>query len=172
VLVAAAGRGAVVVVGEIPREPVGFQPRADLLAALAVPARVSVVRVVTGLRGVGKAHRAAAYARARLADRWRLVAWISARGAGPAAAPRRATEFALSGHEGVTRLEYTGELGTDFGAAGQWWGDRVGAAWEAAVRASFASIRAEAQRSAAPRSSHSAGRHADAPVPCHHEPGP
>jgi len=55
-------------------------------------------------------------------------------------------EFALSEHEGVTRLEYTGELGTDFGAAGQWWGGRVGAAWEAAVRASFAGIRAEAQR--------------------------
>jgi hypothetical protein len=98
---------------------------------------------------VGKAHLAAAYARARLADRWRLVAWINACGAGPAAAPRRATEFALSEHEGVTRLEYTGELGTDFGAAGQWWGDRVGAAWEAAVRASFASIRAEAQRRSA-----------------------
>jgi hypothetical protein len=37
-------------------------------------------------------------------------------------------------HYDTTRLDHTGELGTDFGIAGQRWADRVAAAWEAAVR--------------------------------------
>jgi len=62
--------------------------------------------------------------------------------------PHVTEEFALTEHNAVTTLAYSGELGTDFGIAGQWWADQVAPAWEGAVRASFASIRAEAERRA------------------------
>jgi hypothetical protein len=64
--------------------------------------------------------------------------------------PYLTEEFALADEDGTTRLDYSGELGTDFGIAGQWWAGRVAATWEAAVRSSFTSIRTEAERRARP----------------------
>ena len=60
--------------------------------------------------------------------------------------PHVAEEFRLTGQGAATIIEYTGDLGTDFGIAGQWWATRVAAAWEAAVRHSFDGIKAEAER--------------------------
>ena len=60
--------------------------------------------------------------------------------------PHVAERFDLAELDGITTLAYSGELGTDFGAVGAWWGDHVAAPWEAAVQASFEQIRAEAER--------------------------
>jgi len=62
--------------------------------------------------------------------------------------PHVTEEFTLTEQEGATQLSYSGEIGADFGLVGLWWASRVGAAWEAAVRHSFASIQAEAERRA------------------------
>ena len=68
-----------VVVGDIPLEPPGFQPRASVLAKLdRAGARVSVIHTTTGLQGRGATQLAAAHARAKLAAGWRLVAWVNA----------------------------------------------------------------------------------------------
>ncbi|MET8133869.1 tetratricopeptide repeat protein [Streptomyces sp. NPDC005251] len=72
--------GTVVRMGDLPRRPVGFQPREDLVAELARTAaghRLAVVRTVTGTRGVGKTQLAAAYARLRIEDEWPVIAWIN-----------------------------------------------------------------------------------------------
>ena len=64
--------------------------------------------------------------------------------------PHVAEEFTLTSHHDATILAYTGQIGADFGAAGQWWARQVAAPWEAAVRASFAGIKAEAERRTGP----------------------
>lgn len=62
--------------------------------------------------------------------------------------PHVVERFTLHDKDGTTRLDYTGELGTDFWGAGRWWGDKVGRKWEATVRASLQKVKAEAQRRA------------------------
>ena len=67
-----------VIVGDIPASRLGLQPRPALLARLNRASQGTPV-VLTGARGAGKTQLAAAYARAKLADNWRLIAWVNAR---------------------------------------------------------------------------------------------
>lgn len=62
--------------------------------------------------------------------------------------PHLAESFALAARGDGTSLVWSGELGTDFGAVGSWWADRVAAAWERAVAQSLAAVSAEITRRA------------------------
>jgi len=74
-----AGAGTVVV-GDVPRKPAAFQPRAGLMEVLKRPpgSGEPVVVAFVGMPGAGKTQLAAAHARRRIAEGWRLVAWIDA----------------------------------------------------------------------------------------------
>ena len=60
--------------------------------------------------------------------------------------PHVVESFVLEATDEGTRLTWDGELGTDFWAAGAWWGHRVALAWEKAVRVSLEAVKAEAER--------------------------
>ncbi|ARP71039.1 hypothetical protein LK07_16070 [Streptomyces pluripotens] len=63
--------------------------------------------------------------------------------------PQVTESFVLSEQAAGTRLVYEGRLGTDLWRVGQWWGAAVATRWEAAVAASLASVKVEAERRAA-----------------------
>jgi len=109
-----------VVVGDIPQVPPGFQPRAGLLAELD-RGRGPVIRAVTGIQGAGKTQLAAAYARAKLAAGWRLIAWVNA--ADPAVL--RAGLAALAEELGLADGR-AGQGGGDAGRAVRDWLERDG----------------------------------------------
>ena len=75
---ATAGAQTQIVVGAIPAQRPGFQPRPVLLGQLSWASQEAPVVVLTGTEGAGKTQLAAAYARARLAGGWRLIAWVHA----------------------------------------------------------------------------------------------
>src|SRR5262245_54404195 len=58
--------------------------------------------------------------------------------------PHVLERFTLRDEGERTRLEYSGELGTDWWRAGRWWGNGVARRWEQTVRASLERIRGEA----------------------------
>ena len=60
--------------------------------------------------------------------------------------PHVVETFELEERDGATVLRYDGEIGTDLWGLGQRWGDLVAASWEATVRSSLGSVKAEAER--------------------------
>ncbi|HSS88065.1 MAG TPA: tetratricopeptide repeat protein [Streptosporangiaceae bacterium] len=100
--------------------PPGFQPRAGLLAELD-HANGPVVHAVTGIQGAGKTQLAAAYARAKLAASWRLVAWVNAADPGVLGAGLAEVAEALGLADGRT-----GRDGGDAGGAVRDWLERDG----------------------------------------------
>jgi polyketide cyclase/dehydrase/lipid transport protein len=57
-------------------------------------------------------------------------------------------QFRLTVTADGTRLDYTGELGTDLWAVGARWGEVVAGPWERTVRRTFDAVKAEAERRA------------------------
>jgi len=62
--------------------------------------------------------------------------------------PHVVETFTLDERDGGTVLTYDGELGTDLWELGERWGDLVTGSWEATVRSSLESVKAEAERRA------------------------
>ena len=52
---------------------------------------------------------------------------------------------------GGTELTWEGELGTDLGALGGWWGAVVARSWERAVESSIRAATTEAERRSRPK---------------------
>lgn len=63
--------------------------------------------------------------------------------------PHVVERFELQATDEGTRLEYSGELGTDLWQFGEWWGNRVAGPWEQKVRESLKTLQSEAERRAA-----------------------
>jgi tetratricopeptide (TPR) repeat protein len=94
-----------VVAGDIPAQLPGFQPRPSLLAQLnQVGEGQAVAHVMTGMAGVGKTQLAAAYARAKVAAGWRLVAWVNAESSESLRAGLAAVADAAGLSDGGSRL--------------------------------------------------------------------
>ena len=102
-----------IVVGDVPQQPTNFQARADLLAEVErTDTGVSVLHAPTGTRGTGKTQLAAAYARVKLVEGWRLVAWINAEEISnvQAGLVEIANRIGISGSVGRDAIELAQEL--------------------------------------------------------------
>jgi hypothetical protein len=80
-------------------------------------------------------------------DRPETVAFRLVRGP----VPHVVEQFTLHNDAGATRLDYRGELGTDFWQLGRWWGSQVAGKWEATVWGSLVRVRDEAERKGSSR---------------------
>ena len=105
--------------GDIPEQRPGFLPRPALLAQLKGVARRPLVHVLTGPWGAGKTQLAAMYARARVAARWRLVAWIDASSPGSLRTGLAAVAAALGLSDGRPGQGPQGPA--DAGQDVRWW---------------------------------------------------